>query len=325
MTEEEIMSTWRKEYNNQPVLTIWCTVYNHENFIEQCLDSFLMQETTFPFVVIPHDDASTDSSASILQKYAEKYPNIVKPVLEKNNVYSQGNLAFEELKKRYFKTEYIALCEGDDYWSDPRKLQKQFEFMEIHRDYFSVGHLTKSVDKYGNTVETFIDSKPGDYTVEDNNRWQLYAHVSSYFFRNPYLKMTDEDIKEYAMVSIPGDRKYPILFLQYGKLYVLDEEMSVYRFMSCASSFTSQKHTCAEIYGEFEKLERYANSKGIYVNYKQPKENQLHIAFKNAICHREKSIFYILRQRKHGWVDLFKCVIYYVVKMPVYIKKRINK
>ncbi|MDD5854182.1 MAG: glycosyltransferase family A protein [Lachnospiraceae bacterium] len=97
MTEEEIMSTWQKEYNNQPVLTIWCMVYNHEKFIEQCLDSFLMQKTTYPFVVVPHDDASTDSSALILQKY----PHIIKPVLEKKCIFTR-KLSIRRIRKKMF-------------------------------------------------------------------------------------------------------------------------------------------------------------------------------------------------------------------------------
>ena len=120
-----------------PLVTIRCTVYNHEPFLRQCLDGFVMQETTFPFEAIVHDDASTDGSAAIIREYAERYPDIIKPIYESENQYSKhdGSLARIMDAAMHPASKYVAVCEGDDYWTDSYKLQKQVDFLESHSDF----------------------------------------------------------------------------------------------------------------------------------------------------------------------------------------------
>ena len=117
-----------------PLVTIRCTVYNHEPYLRQCLDGFVMQKTNFKFEAWVHDDASTDRSADIIQEYAKKYPEIIKPYYEKENLYSKHDHSFREVtwNSKYLRGKYIALCEGDDYWTDPLKLQKQVDYLEQH-------------------------------------------------------------------------------------------------------------------------------------------------------------------------------------------------
>ena len=125
-----------------PLVSIRCTVYNHEPFLRQCLDGFVMQKTTFPFEAIVHDDASTDGSAAIIREYAEKYPDIIKPIYETENQYSKhdGSLSRIMDAAMHPNSKYIATCEGDDYWTDPNKLQIQVDFLESHPDFFSSSH-----------------------------------------------------------------------------------------------------------------------------------------------------------------------------------------
>lgn len=119
------------------LVSIKCLVYNHEPYLRQCLDGFVMQKTNFVFEAIVHDDASTDSSAAIIREYAEKYPNIIKPIFETENQYSKkdGSLGRIMNAAIHPNAKYIALCEGDDYWIDPYKLQKQVDFLESNEDY----------------------------------------------------------------------------------------------------------------------------------------------------------------------------------------------
>ena len=122
-----------------PLVSIRCLVYNHEPFLRQCLDGFVMQQTTFPFEAIIHDDASTDGSAAILREYAEKYPGIIKPIYETENQWGKGTISKTMNAAIHPNSKYIAVCEGDDYWTDPKKLQLQVDFLESHPDYsFSV-------------------------------------------------------------------------------------------------------------------------------------------------------------------------------------------
>ena len=123
--------------NKSPLVSIKCTVYNHEPYLRQCLDGFVMQKTNFPFEAIVHDDASTDGSAAIIREYAEKYPDIIKPIYETENQYSKKDDSLGRIMNAAIHPDakYIALCEGDDYWIDPLKLQKQIDFLEAQADY----------------------------------------------------------------------------------------------------------------------------------------------------------------------------------------------
>lgn len=124
--------------NHSPVLvSIRCCAYNHEAYIRQCLEGFIMQKTNFSFEAIVHDDASTDNTASIILEYAEKYPNIIKPIIETTNQYSKHDDSLEQIMNNAINpsAKYIAFCEGDDYWIDPYKLQKQIDFLESHPEY----------------------------------------------------------------------------------------------------------------------------------------------------------------------------------------------
>lgn len=110
------------------MVSIRCTVYNHEPYLRDCLEGFIMQKTNFRIEAIVHDDASTDGSATIIKEYAEKYPDIIKPIYEVENQYSKHNGSLERIMNEACKGKYIAFCEGDDYWIDPLKLQKQVDF-----------------------------------------------------------------------------------------------------------------------------------------------------------------------------------------------------
>ena len=117
------------------MVTIRCLVYNHEPYIRQCLEGFVMQKTNFRFEAIVHDDASTDGTAAIIKEYAEKYPDIIKPIFETENQYSKRDGSIKRIMNAHTHGKYIAYCEGDDYWTDPYKLQKQVDFLETHPEY----------------------------------------------------------------------------------------------------------------------------------------------------------------------------------------------
>lgn len=139
---------------DKPLVAVWSLVYNHEPYLKDYFEGIVMQKTDFPFVAIVHDDASTDGSAAIIREYAEKYPDIIKPIFEKENQYSKGDGTLDRLMREAIEktgAKYVALCEGDDYWIDPFKLQKQVDFLESNPEYGLVhtGYLTlKYKDKY---------------------------------------------------------------------------------------------------------------------------------------------------------------------------------
>ena len=117
------------------MVTIHCLVYNHKPYLRQCLDGFVMQKTNFRFEAIVHDDASTDGSTEIIREYAEKYPEIIKPIIETENQYSKHDGSIGRIMEAHTYGKYVAICEGDDYWIDPLKLQKQVDFLNNNLDY----------------------------------------------------------------------------------------------------------------------------------------------------------------------------------------------
>lgn len=103
----------------KPLVSICCLTFNHEPYIRECLDGFLMQKTNFPFEVLIHDDASTDHTADIIREYEVQYPNIIKPIYQNENQYSKGVRVTWTFQFPRAKGKYIAMCEGDDYWTAP--------------------------------------------------------------------------------------------------------------------------------------------------------------------------------------------------------------
>lgn len=136
----------------RPLVSIWCTVYNHAPYIRQCLDGFVMQKTNFKFEAVVHDDASTDGSAAIIREYAEKFPGIIKPIIEEENQYSKGDDILYQIRIKTCTGKYIAICEGDDYWTDPLKLQKQVDILESNPNITMVHTAFHDVDANSNSI-----------------------------------------------------------------------------------------------------------------------------------------------------------------------------
>lgn len=150
----------------RPLLVISCATFNQNAYLRDALEGFVMQQTDFPFVAIVHDDASTDGSTSIIREYSERYPDIILPIFEEENQYSKRNGSLGRILRTARAStgaRYIAMCEGDDYWTDPLKLQKQVDFLEAHPDYSMC---------FGNAIEHWEDgSKPdGQFSyIEDRD------------------------------------------------------------------------------------------------------------------------------------------------------------
>jgi glycosyltransferase involved in cell wall biosynthesis len=130
-SEEEIMSSWQSE---EVKVSVLCVSYNHEKYLPEAIESFLTQKTDFAYEIVIHDDASTDGSASVIKYYQSLYPNIIKPILQQENQYSKAPNSIFVIGAESCSSEYIALCEGDDYWISKNKLQVQYEFLKQFPD-----------------------------------------------------------------------------------------------------------------------------------------------------------------------------------------------
>jgi glycosyltransferase involved in cell wall biosynthesis len=151
---------------SEPWVSICCCTYNHGNFIRQCLDGFVMQKTTFPFEILVHEDASVDNTASIVKEYEANYPHLFRCVYQSENQFQKQN-TLHNILIPMSRGRYIAICEGDDYWTDPYKLQKQVDFLETNEEYsLCVGGYIK---KNETTCNTQIILKNG-FCNDPNNK-----------------------------------------------------------------------------------------------------------------------------------------------------------
>jgi glycosyltransferase involved in cell wall biosynthesis len=126
---------------NIPLVSICCITYNHEKYIRETIEGFLIQKTKFPIEIIIHDDASADNTANIIREYEKKFPHLITAIYQKENQYSKGVRSITvKFTFPIARGKYIALCEGDDYWTDPYKLQKQVDFLEANPEYTFTFH-----------------------------------------------------------------------------------------------------------------------------------------------------------------------------------------
>ena len=136
-------------------VSVVCNAYNHEKYIRSALEGFAMQKTSFPFEVLVHDDASTDRTAEIIREYEIKYPDIIKPIYSTENQYSKNDGSLSQIQNGRVQGKYIALCEGDDYWTDPLKLQKQYDLLESHPE-IDICATAAKTEKNGEIVHQSI-------------------------------------------------------------------------------------------------------------------------------------------------------------------------
>lgn len=203
-------------------LSICCITYNHEKFIAEAIESFIMQQTDFDYEIIISDDASTDKTANICQGYQAKYGDKIKLVLHTNNIGMMPNFI---TTLQACKGKYIALCEGDDYWADPLKLQKQVNFLEANPNYSICFHRVKDWfdgQLYDSKLNTSTSEET--FSIKDLASGNL-MHTPSVVFRNGLY----DDFPAWFSQSFLGDYVLHMLNAQYGLIKYLPETMAVYR------------------------------------------------------------------------------------------------
>ncbi len=171
ITEDQKLSYQRVRVEGSPELTVCIITYNHEKYIRQCLEGVMIQKTDFPFDVVIGEDCSTDGTRSVIREFETRYPRIIKPLYHKSNVGSARNNY--EYCFPLIKSKYIAICDGDDYWTDPYKLQKQYDFLEQHPECALCFHRSNSVDQDDNIIKL---DKPVDDVIFYS--WKDIFHTS---------------------------------------------------------------------------------------------------------------------------------------------------
>lgn len=211
--------------DNCPLVSISCITYNHAPYIRQCLDGFMMQQTNFAFEVLIHDDASTDGTTEIIKEYEEKYPDIIKPLYEEENQWVKGRRGSAVFNFPRATGKYIAMCEGDDYWTDPLKLQKQVDFLEANPEYVMCSHCVNEYDQELNIISE-------GWSPHNNIRYNKFDLLSGGWYYYPLSV-----VFRHSALDLKGYNRYPyhmdaVLFyhlLEAGGGYLLRDKMGVYR------------------------------------------------------------------------------------------------
>lgn len=206
-----------------PLVSISCITYNHVHYIRQCLESIVMQKTNFVYEVLIHDDCSTDGTTEIIKEFESKYPDIIKPIYEKENQWVKGKKGSSVFNFPRAKGKYIAMCEGDDYWTDPDKLQKQVDILERNPQYSCCTHQT-IINRDGKETNEFFSPLNAN-----NNTYKLndvlgdrHFHTASYLFRNtPYITNLPK--------VVSGDKLLILIIASIGDIFCLSDTMAVYR------------------------------------------------------------------------------------------------
>jgi len=252
-------------FDNDIMVSINCITYNHEKYIKEALEGFLMQKTNFKYELLIHEDASTDNTANIIKKYEKKYPKIIKPIYQKENQFSKGIKINFEFNYKRSKGKYIALCEGDDYWTDPYKLQKQVDFLEDHKEFSICFHSVEKIDEDGNILNYKLwpdNTRTKEITTLTDILKTNYIATASVVFRNNLINY--EDYVNLSKNLSFGDWVYHVLNAKKGYIYFINQKMGVYRKTNQGLSKTTDKFKLLEDILEFYKrLERYFDDKNI--------------------------------------------------------------
>lgn len=246
------------------LVSISCITYNHEKYIGDAIDSFLMQKTNFKYEILIHDDASTDSTADIIREYEKKYPDLIKPIYQTKNQYSNGE-DVDYINNKRANGKYLAICEGDDYWTDPYKLQKQVDYMEGHPECTLCVHggfvvSTEKIVKYHNRPNKGSKIYKVDEVIKGDGGLFLTNSML-------YPKVLSNNRPTFLENAPVGDYPLAINLALLGTVYYMDELMSAYRVgvqgswteMNVLNTNNKKQH--------FEEIAKMLNELNQYTNY----------------------------------------------------------
>lgn len=255
-SESEIIASWHGDVN-QPIVSVICTAYNHDMYIEDAIVGFLLQETSFPFEVIIHDDASLDNTAVIIAEYSDKYPNIIKPILQEENQFSRLGMQMTIDLLNNCSGKYVAICEGDDYWVSSNKLQTQYDLMESDKAASICIHNALRKNLYTGEENRFNNKViPRNLSSFDVVGRGWFSPTASFFFRKFHIPEIPLHLNGDLYILFECSRR--------GGIRYLDELYSVYRYGSEGSLSMSSSRSA--LYKKKNRFLLYAAKRNLNVS-----------------------------------------------------------
>ncbi len=304
------------ERENRPLMVaIKCFTYNHEPYIRQCLEGFVMQQTNFRFVALVVDDASTDHTADIIREYELKYPDIIKPIYLKENHYSQKKPKYPYIQKWFDVAKYIATCEGDDYWTDPLKLQKQVDFLEANPDYGIVCTLANlnvnGVEIPEVLCKTSNQLEPEELLLANSIvTLTVLIRISTQNLANNLI--TEYKAKGWRM----GDYPMWLALRMYSKIGMVEEVTGTYRVLSESASHSRNKKKMYAFWKDALDIKLYFFDKYQQANILS--EVNYSLRFQEMVFHTRKRFLL-----DYGWLAKEQILLF--LRMPFNVWKYVIK
>lgn len=316
------------------LVAIQCFTYNHERYIEECLNGFVIQKTNFNFVAIVHDDASTDNTANIVRKYEKKYPNIIHGIYETENQYSKGNGILNRIMDDTCMAtgaKYVAICEGDDYWIDPYKLQKQVDFLDAHQEYgMCMTHCLRKYEKY-QTFDSEVIGKSYVYNFESILLDEPSVTLTSLFRMDLYRKYM-LDINPYSKKWLMGDTPLWLWFSANSLIYNMEDVTAVYRVLEHSASHSNNIRRIISFNNSAKNIrlffcDRYPDLGGFLEKKVIEKYYRSNMVAAVNTGHTILCLYYFLRLSNKEEIDYYTLKCYFRKRISVYkniIKKIIH-
>lgn len=252
--ENEIMSSWNRGLD-APIVSIVCITYNQELCIHDAIRGFLIQMSKYSFEIIIHDDASTDTTQKIIEYYMGRYPNIIKLILQKENQFSNDPNSVLAIPFKAARGKYIALCEGDDFWIEPSKLQRQTEYLEENIDFSMCIHNAIVFNRFTDSQYLFnVNKVPSIIDTKDVIVKSWFTPTASFLFRRHGINMPQHK-------QINGDMLILFLNSLNGKIHYSDEVMSVYNYGAPSSLSRKLNGNKLELYNKKFNFLRFVNKR----------------------------------------------------------------
>ena len=282
----------------QYMVCVRCMTYNQESYIKDALNGFVMQQTDFPFIVVVVDDCSTDNTAGIVRAYEKEYPHIIKGVYLTENYYSQHKSKQVFLDPYEKRSKYIALCEGDDYWTDPRKLQKQVDFLESHDDYVLCCSAF-TVTNEGHEEEPFVihDANDKDEITLDDVLCEYWIGTLTTVFRSDLIADYEPPFPLFPM----GDLQLWGFLATKGKIGYLSDVTANYRSLIASASHFS----------DLKKHDQFLLESMCIREYYAREHDRLSVV---TPIFRKKAHSIFEDCYKNGWLDFPKETLWHFVK-----------
>ncbi len=286
--------------SNEVKVTIRCIVYNHAKFLRKCLEGFVNQKTNFRYQIVIHDDASTDGSAEIIQEFVNNYPELFVAILQKENQYSQGVKIGEKFVNDKCIGEYIAICEGDDYWTDNDKLQKQYDFMISHPNCTLCAHAVTWVNNKTNKTRYYGPGTESRFYSAD----EVILGGGGFVATCSLMVRRDIYFNRPACFSYRGvgDFQLQMHSAFSGDFYYMSDCMAVYNYMSSSASWSSKRGNAKQASSTSKRKVTYTEmleNVDKYYEYKYTDAIQKRIAIDKFKAYLRKGEYKELKSQKY--------------------------